>query len=136
VILRVDRGPAVELEPARSRGIAQEGERQLAILPGVLRASDHYATVGARQNLGLAVEVGRRRQQRPERRPAERPGRFLTDLIVEEGELLAIGNQQQVATRIFEPHAPRPLELQGALVGPAFGVAWGEFRVIVLTEPR
>src|SRR4051794_37061545 len=57
MVLRVDRGPAVELEPARGRSIAKEGERQLAILPRVLGARDYYAAIRARQDLGLAIEV-------------------------------------------------------------------------------
>src|SRR5438270_12768645 len=96
VTLWVHRGPAVHLQAAWCGGVAQERERQLPILPGVLGPRDDDAAVGAREDLGLAVEVRRARQQRPERRPAERPGGFLPDLIVEESELRAIGDEQQV----------------------------------------
>src|SRR5690348_4877878 len=63
VALRVDRGPSVHLQPARCGGVAEEGECQLTILRGVLRPGDHHAAVVARQDLGLAIEVGRTRQQ-------------------------------------------------------------------------
>src|SRR5260221_617457 len=85
--LRVHRGPAVHLQAARCRRVAQESERQLPILAGILRSRDDDTAVGARQDLGLAVKVGGTRAEWSERRPAERPGGFLPDLIVEESEL-------------------------------------------------
>src|SRR5690348_13733563 len=57
VVLRVDRGPAVELQAAGGRAIAQEGEGQLAILTAALGAGDDHPAVHAWQDLGLAVEV-------------------------------------------------------------------------------
>src|SRR5438876_10478898 len=98
MVLRVDGRPAVELQPAGRRRIAEEGKRQLAILPGVLRSGDNDATVGARQDLGLAVEIGRARQQRAEWRPNERTARFLADRIVEERQALAVCDTQTDAS--------------------------------------
>src|SRR5437868_11313194 len=57
--LRVHRGPAVHLQAARRGGVAQECERQLPILTGILGSRDDDAAVGAGQDLGFAVEVGR-----------------------------------------------------------------------------
>src|SRR5438270_13529267 len=68
VTLRVYRGPAVHLQAARCGRVAQERERQLPILPGILGPRDNNAAVGAREDLGLAVEVGRAGKQRAERR--------------------------------------------------------------------
>src|SRR5256885_8214996 len=114
MVLRVDRRPAKELQPARRRGIAQESERQLAILAGILRARDHHPAVIARQDLSLAVEVGRIRQEGPERGPPEWPARLLTDRIVEEGQAFSVGYEKQIASAIFEADPAWPLHLQGS----------------------
>src|SRR3954470_22225975 len=105
--LRAHRGPAVHLQTSRCRWVAQEGERQLPILAGIFCASDHDAAVGARQDLGLAVEVRGTRQQRPERSPAQRPGGFLADLIIDEAELRPVSDEQEVAAAIFETNPAR-----------------------------
>ena len=128
MILRVDRRPAVELQAPRRRAVAQERERQLAVLAGVLRPGDDHLRIAARHDLRLAVEVRRCRQQWPQRRAAERPGRLLTHLIVDEGQRLAVGDQQDVAARIFEPDPAGPLELQRAVIDMALGIGLREIR--------
>ena len=56
VSLRVDRGPAVKLEPGRPPGIAQKGQRQLPV-GRVLRPRDEDSGIAVGQDLRLALEV-------------------------------------------------------------------------------
>src|SRR5206468_6056914 len=104
MVLRIDRRPAVELQAAGRRGITQKGKRQLSILRSIARAGDDHTRVGARQDLGLAVEVGRARQQRTERRAAERPARFLADLIIKERQGFAVGDEKQIPAAVLESY--------------------------------
>src|SRR3954453_3158399 len=59
MVLRIDGGPAVELQATGRRGVAQKGQRQLSVLRSVARTRDDDTRVGARQDLGLAVEIRR-----------------------------------------------------------------------------
>src|SRR5690242_13791644 len=68
--LRVDRGPAIHLEPTRSGRVPEEGKSQLSVR-ALLRTGDEDTAVGIRHDLGPAVEVGRAGQQRSERRLVE-----------------------------------------------------------------
>src|SRR5438045_1785547 len=72
MVLRIDRGPAVELQPTRGRRAAEERKSQLSVLRRIPRSRDHHARIAAGQDLGLAVEIRRARQQRTERGAAER----------------------------------------------------------------
>src|SRR5690349_12133378 len=63
LVLRIDRGPAIELQAARRRAVAQEHERDRSILRRVARANADDARIAARDDLGPALEVGRIRQQ-------------------------------------------------------------------------
>src|SRR5437764_15012235 len=100
--LRVDGGPAVKLQSAGRRGAAQEGERQLSILTAIPGASDDDAAVGAGQDLGLAVEIRGGGQQRPQRGAAERPARLLPNRVIEEGQPLPVGDEEQIPAAICE----------------------------------
>src|SRR5260221_9033266 len=92
--LRVHRGPAVHLQAARCRGVAQESERQLPILAGILRSRDDDTAVGALQDLGLAVKVGGTRVERYLRLQVVRPGGFLTTHLGRESQLRTVGDAQ------------------------------------------
>ena len=92
MVLRVDRGPPIELQAAGRRGVAQECERQLPILARAFGLGNDDPAVIARQDLRLAVEVWGRRQQRPERRAAQGPARLLPDAIVDEAQRFAVGD--------------------------------------------
>src|SRR5215208_2306921 len=59
LVLGVDRGPPVELQPARSRRAAEEDQDDRTILRRVARADRDDARVGARDDLGPALEAGR-----------------------------------------------------------------------------
>src|SRR5579864_603072 len=113
--LWVDRRPAVELKAARCRTVAQEGKSELAILSGILRPGHHDALIGTRQDLRLAVEVGRGGEKRAERCPDERPARFLPDAVIEEGQALPIGHQQQVAPAICKADSARAFHLEASV---------------------
>src|SRR6185312_7759005 len=113
VPLRIDRGPAVELEPGGAGGIAQERERQLAV-GRILRPRDEDSGIAVGKHLRLAFEVWRAGEQRPKRGLVERPAALLPDLVVEEIKSLAVGDEQQVAAPILETDLAGLLQLQRA----------------------
>src|SRR5215212_7160550 len=63
LVLGVYRGPAVKLQPARSRRAAEEHQDDRTILRRIARADGDDPRVGARNDLGTALEVGRAGQQ-------------------------------------------------------------------------
>src|SRR5579884_1391172 len=110
--LRINCCPAVKLQSARSTWTAQKGQSQLTILTRVSGSRDQDTAVVARQDLSLAVKIGRSRQKRTKRRAREIPAGLLTHRIVEKGQSLSISDKQQIPTAIGEANSPRSFHLQ------------------------
>ena len=140
LVLRVDRRPAFEQQPARApTGCGRRPAARCRIPAGGHRARGPAGCAGRFCGMILAMRLmsGLARQQDAERSLVEVPAVLLADRIVDEGQLAAVADEQQVAALILEADPARPLQLQRARGrrGPARSV-WVKLAVIDWTGGR